>query len=1729
MDTKKLDKWADMLLDTGKRSNLINFKDRKASTVEVLYPSTDILFAKVDGDTTLEVFDPMIEEEEGSKEGSKVKQSRDKTLEKAEESSKKAAFLAKYSGKLKGNKQILLYATGKNPMIAVKNIYKKARTFMEETGVNVAYMAFGFIHWKESDSSGDTYRAPILLVPIQIEQGSSVEPFFIHLAEDDIIVNPTFSYKMDAEHGVKLPEYEEEGLSAYLEKIRRIVSRLHWTVSSECKISTFSFLKINMYRDLKDNAEEILANDNVRKLLGESSSYSGRSHSGSNNYHKVADPLVDLHTVVDADSSQLDAIEMAKSGKSFILQGPPGTGKSQTITNIIAECLSDGKKVLFVSEKMAALNVVYDKLKQAKLAEFCLQLHSHKANKKEVIADICHTLRAGKSKVSQKVNEEIESKKKAQHQLDDYAMKLHVPQKVINRSLYQLYESYAAFRSTPDVEYAIPEVTYKSESQLREIAYYLEQYVEYIPSIGYDYRNNTWYGYINQDISYQAKTEVKNNLTVVSRFLQALDTIEQGIVARYQVQCSTIADAQYWDKFFDFLSLSTFVTPSLLNTTNYNMVNSILPKLQTQGAAILAVRNELKAVFNDEIYKLDGADYHKQLIERFDGFLTRLFNADYKQMMKELRLCKKDGQKPSYDDAVSLMEKLSDYQKKCAEFAETEAPVKALMGEAYKGVETDWNYIWKQMTMLCEMLTQNSAYGTLGQYSDFNTERRVFADFHKNLQTAFASCDEATLAKTDGYFDNQILNITIGPCHTSLGRLTNCLNELDKMDNWCHFRNLLSELNSRQIMPYIHTVIKQNLETKYIVSAFQKQFYFQWISSILAANPTLAAFNRISQTKAIETFKEKDTEQFEINKAKIRARLSGLRPSLGLIVPGSAVADLLRQGEKKRKQKSIRTLLQENGEFIQRIKPCFLMSPLSVSTFLAKDSVHFDVVIFDEASQIFPQDAIGAIYRAKQSIIVGDSKQMPPSNFFNSSLELDEEDEDVEDVVGFESILDLCSTTMQQLRLRWHYRSRYEQLIAFSNKHFYDNDLITFPSSKVDAPGIGVDYYYAGGIFDREKHYNRKEAEFIVDLIYQNIEKYPNRSLGVVAFSVAQQDLIDELLSKRRQMTPEKEYFFKNEGNEPFFIKNLETVQGDERDTIIFSIAYGYDAQGRLLHNFGPLNRSGGERRLNVAITRAKYNVQVVSSMHCTDIDLNRTSAEGSRLLREYLDYAEHGNIAMEREISVSEYEQFDSEFELEVCEYLRSKGFAVDTQVGCSGYRIDLGLKRPNSSDYVLAIECDGATYHSSKNARDRDRLRQEILERMGWKFYRIWSTDWFRNKSVEKESLLRAAKEAVNTPVEEDFKPEIYLSGTLKPTYGASINNESMSRQQAGNTFTYDQPKDNYPTLHEEYDGASAYQVMPKSPLTSSPAMNNQSQDDFTGRKEIEISSEEREIDGTRLSERMGEYTDRLDRESKHGPKISECSTGRKTYTITLGASKRNQTTVTESNDGKKTFKMTVGDSWRSKQKLTKPTRTVTFNHEKLNKYTYDELKHSKPVETFEEVAMETYLHFPKYAELDLTKRFRNWNHQKFGAILKEVLEVEAPLSEEWLLQRTSDQFGYKRVTKNVWQVYESAMRGCSRYGIVRKNGFLFLEGKEIKFRKKGFDKRDFKYISTDELAVGMNEILKQNLTVDKNNLYHALAKECGVSRVGDKVVEAMDKALNMLWINDLATVDGDIVSVK
>ncbi|MCR5526463.1 MAG: DUF4011 domain-containing protein [Lachnospiraceae bacterium] len=1364
MENRKLERWAQELLDTGKRNNMINFKTTKASTVEVVFPEVEALFEKCLNGSLFEIYDPQIsEEDESDLPPSEEQEANDEIM-------KKSDYIALYSSKLHKAGQILVYAKTPDPITAIKNIDKKTRDFLEETGVNVAYMAFGFVHWKEKENSGQVNKAPLLLVPVRLKNESSITPYYIQLTEDDIVVNPTFSYLLNAQYGITLPDYEEdESLTSYISKVKSLVSKLQWEVTAECMLGIFSFLKINMYHDLMNNQEKILQNDNVRLLLGES----GENSEGKTleNSEPVKNEVMDLHTVVDADSSQMEAIEMAKSGKSFVLQGPPGTGKSQTITNIIAECLHDDKKVLFVSEKLAALRVVYDKLKKAGLEEFCLELHSHKSSKKEVITELCRTLKADRSAVSSKAEAELQAKARLQEQLDTYAEELHKPLLVIKESLYQLYEDYYACRKVPELEFSLKEIEKKDENYLNEAVDLLKQYEEYIPTVGDDYRKNEWLGYMSDPGSFESADRLKNRFQMIIDGLEELLALSKDCEKDYSIESDTLSRTQRLAALFNIFAGTAFLRPEVLRKERSETACDIVKILEELGGKMITARKQLDDLFEEDIYKIDGKDYYNKLIKIYGGFFSRLFNADYKKMITDIRMASKTGKKPGYGTARDQMRSLMEYQELTDKFILERAKLSGILKTDGLNADTDWKQLETELGAVRKCIDEGIGFGNIKDMTEetFEGSKEAFGLLAGKLSAPLKKIIPET-QELQKSFDTEYVLFETMSFTDLLSKLQRCMGSIERRENWLRFSALLRSLKEKDLLDLVDHTLEKGMEQNQVAEIYKKLFYRQWIDHVIREKPVFADFTRISQDKAVREFAEKDRLQFEISKAQIKSELSSKRPSLDLVAGGSEVALLLREGEKKRKQKGIRKLLEEAGNLVQVLKPCFLMSPLSVSTFLSENGITFDTVVFDEASQIFPQDAIGAIYRAKQLIVVGDSKQMPPSNFFNSAVEIDDTDEETGDVADFESILDLCSASLPQKRLKWHYRSRYEQLIAFSNKNFYDNTLVTFPSSTIDHEGIGVDYYHVDGLFDRKSHTNRKEAEFIVELVYKNIEKYPERSLGVVAFSVAQQGLIERLISKRRQEDPSKETFFKQDDTvkEPFFVKNLETVQGDERDTIIFSVAYGMDAEGKLLHNFGPLNRVGGERRLNVAVTRAKKNVQLVSSMHAADIDLNRTSAEGARLLREYLDYAENGNIEQESAVSSNSFEKNDSEFEMEVCDFLRENGFSVDVKVGCSGFKIDLGVRRPESSDYIMAIECDGEAYHSSKNARDRDRLRKEVLERMGWKFYRIWSTDWYRNTSVEKELLLKALNEAGDSE-ESAVKAEepVVFEKTVEPEH--------------------------------------------------------------------------------------------------------------------------------------------------------------------------------------------------------------------------------------------------------------------------------------------------------------------------------------------------------------------------
>lgn len=586
-------------------------------------------------------------------------------------------------------------------------------------------------------------------------------------------------------------------------------------------------------------------------------------------------------------------------------------------------------------------------------------------------------------------------------------------------------------------------------------------------------------------------------------------------------------------------------------------------------------------------------------------------------------------------------------------------------------------------------------------------------------------------------------------------RMSLCRDKKYLLEEWVDYCSNREKCNILGLGAFVKQVEELEIDSNYITDAYLKRFYRLWLDAILPKFPAVQDFRGRIQVQTISEFCELDKGQFKIARARIRERALSRIPDFNSInAARDEIAILKRELNKQRRLMPLRKLFMAIPNLITALRPCFMMSPLSVSVFLEAQSYNFDLVIFDEASQVHTEDAIGAIMRGKQTIIVGDTKQLPPTSFFSSSLndgdfDIDSDETiESEDAGAFESVLDEAVAVLPERSLRWHYRSRDEHLIAFSNIKVYNSQLITFPSSIESAPDTGVEYIYVeDGVYDRGgKKNNVIEAKKVADLVFEHFCKHPERSLGVVTFSEAQQNAVDAAIRQRRLQDSRFDKFFIEDKEEPFFIKNLENVQGDERDTIIFSIGYAKDSRSIMYMNFGPLSRDGGYRRLNVAITRAKYNVKLVGSITANDIDLDKTSSEGVKMLRSYIEFAQQGIIALEKEITDNYNLDFDSPFEEAVHDFLQSKGYNVVTQVGCSGFRIDMAVKDPiNTGKFAIGIECDGATYHSSRTARERDRLRQTILEDMGWTIYRIWSTDWIKDQTSEEEKLINAIEKAL------------------------------------------------------------------------------------------------------------------------------------------------------------------------------------------------------------------------------------------------------------------------------------------------------------------------------------------------------------------------------------------------
>ena len=536
-----------------------------------------------------------------------------------------------------------------------------------------------------------------------------------------------------------------------------------------------------------------------------------------------------------------------------------------------------------------------------------------------------------------------------------------------------------------------------------------------------------------------------------------------------------------------------------------------------------------------------------------------------------------------------------------------------------------------------------------------------------------------------------------------------------------------------------------------------RRLFATWLDAASEQGPELSSFTARDHEALRREFEDLDRQLPLVLREETRATLFEKYPKARASVTGYGQLGLLR-GEltKRRRQMSVRHLLAAAPQLIQALKPCFLMSPLAVSQYLERTGVasanlQFDTVIFDEASQVLPEDAVPAISRANQTIVVGDRRQLPPTTLFQHRYEHEDDDDDgdveTDWFEGRESILDvmvgMVGSSVAEYYLRVHYRSRHDSLIRFSNHYFYDDRLLTFPSPrKAAAHGVTGVYlpdgrYEAGG-----SRTNRMEAEKVVELVFELLRTRPKtESIGVVALSRIQADLIETLIDEAREFQPEYEDRFARERLERFFVKNLENVQGDERDHIVLSVGYGPTESGRIYNRFGPINNEGGERRLNVAVSRARRSMTIVHSLKPEDIT---SESRGARLLKRYLEFARSPDTALRQDLSADAASRTESPFEEVVRRALAARGHRVDVQVGVAGYRIDLAIQAEDGDGYALGIECDGATYHSAPAARDRDWLRQSVLEGLGWKIHRVWSRAWIQNPERELEAIEHSLNES-------------------------------------------------------------------------------------------------------------------------------------------------------------------------------------------------------------------------------------------------------------------------------------------------------------------------------------------------------------------------------------------------
>ncbi len=1207
---------------------------------------------------------------------------------------------------------------------AVNRLIKKNKEAYEESGAKILYLALGFLKWY-SRIDGAEHHAPLVLQPVLLRKSKGGTGYSLVLADEEPSVNSTLLEFLKQEFNIDIRGLATaiQGLkiSEILAMVRvEIVKMRNWEVIDDVYLAAFSFSRYQMWNDLRQNMGEFSKNKIIKALLENSVLTEGGIEEKSEDEVSPATTL----TPLTADASQWNAIALSQQQKSFVLHGPPGTGKSQTITNMIANALNDGKRVLFVAEKQAALSVVKKRLDLLGLGDFCLELHSNKTNKTEVVQKLTNTLAlaGGQEKVS--ILEKASAIEKLKTELAEPVEALHKKRR-LGVSIYEAVLICLKTKNAPDIMNI-------------ESAFYDGLTKEKIESY--------------ESMMIQAAAAAKECGGVYNSPFSNVNILEYSLQARDSVYCASevvIAEIKHLKNYVAlFLDLYR-QTISALTRKKLENLYQIAKRLQSGNLNKYFKENE------EEFYAFYNANRRLDAcLEKYFGTCKKLL--DISKEYKELRVWLDVGRidfenNKTVKSVAKRLEKLTDrpldrdgminlMDTLCCIFEAMERiRTNTKLSQYFTFAFGRIDYFEARKTFLKDLYELHELCGSV--FMDYNPDSfnsmciraacGYTAPVLKGLMSSMESFKQAehsflavTMADKRKITEEEVLDAYTAKA----GAL---IENIDMLATWCMYKKTAKALDKAGLTFITDALENGAVTSENIVESFEKNIYKNFLQTNIPLDPVLARFSAAVSEERAENLRMAMEEFSRMTKEHIRLKLVSKVPTTYTEGPlALEVANFNRFVKSNLRGMGLRQLFDETPELMKTLAPCMLMSPITVAQYLRAENGLFDLVIFDEASQIPTAEAISSLARAKAAIVVGDPKQLPPTTFFSNAY-VDEDNLENEDM---ESLLDDClAINMPQRHLTWHYRSKHESLIAFSNAMYYENRLCTFPSPDALASKVNL-VVVEDGVYDRGMtKRNKAEGDALVKEVIRRLSdpKLSKQSIGVVTFSNVQKEYIERKLASA--IIEKKLEGVAYEREEPLFVKNLENVQGDERDVILFSVCYGPDKTGRISLNFGPLNQAGGWRRLNVAVSRAREEMMVFASMTGAMIDLSKTKSRGVMGLKAFLEFAQKGrtNLAVSSENVVKRKEGIGKYIAQELSAY----GYDCRYDVGASGFKLDVAVIDPKDRKrFVLAIMCDTPNSFSIK---DRNILQLQTLKRNNWNVLRVYSVNYYNNPKREIKKI--------------------------------------------------------------------------------------------------------------------------------------------------------------------------------------------------------------------------------------------------------------------------------------------------------------------------------------------------------------------------------------------------------